>query len=159
MQAVDVLGDERIEDAAPLQGDERAVPGVGLPVVNGHLQPAAPRALAHLGIGDVVLDRGHLLGLRVLRPHALGAAKIRNAGVGRDAGAGEDDDTPRGVDPAANGGEGRLQVVSHDALIPRPRRRGYMPRAFMASLAFASDSGCLPALCSASASSASCRAL
>src|SRR5262249_15316579 len=116
MQAVDVLGNERVEAAAPLERHERPVAVVGLAIVHRRFEPGAPGALAHLGIGDVVLDGRHLLGLRIARPETLRAAKIWNAGVGRDAGAGQRDDPSRGVDPAADGGEGTLQVVSHDDL-------------------------------------------
>jgi len=77
--------------------------------MDGRLQPAAPCAPAHLGIGDVVLDGRHLLGLGVLRPHALRAAEVGDAGVGRDACAGENDDAARVVDEAA--GRGKVVVV------------------------------------------------
>ena len=40
-------------------------------------------------VGDVVLDRGHLLGARILGPDALRAAKVRDARGGGDAGTGE----------------------------------------------------------------------
>ena len=43
---------------------------IGLGGPRGRLQPASPRALPHLGIGHVVLERGHLLGLGIARPQA-----------------------------------------------------------------------------------------
>ena len=52
-------------------------------------------------IGEVVLDRRLLLGGRVARPHALRAAEVGDARLGRDAGAGEHDDAARGVDAPA----------------------------------------------------------
>src|SRR3989442_11974229 len=54
-------------------------------------------------MGDVVMERGHLLGLRVPRPDSLWAAKVGNAGVRRDAGAGEHEDAASRRDPAADG--------------------------------------------------------
>src|SRR5437879_4028133 len=62
-----------------------------------------------LGIGDVVVDVGELLRLRVLRPQSLRAAKIRNPGLGGDAGAREDHDARGALDPRADGGDGRFK--------------------------------------------------
>ena len=74
-------------------------PAFGLRAPRRARQAVLPRGLAHLGIGQVVVDVGHLLGVRILGPHALRAAEVRNARVGRDAGAGEHDDALGVFDP------------------------------------------------------------
>ena len=51
-------------------------------------------------VGHVVLDVREALGLRVLRPDALRAAEIGDAGLGRDARAGQRDDARAGADQA-----------------------------------------------------------
>src|SRR4051794_9806767 len=84
-----------------LERDERAVAGVRLGRPGRRIEARAPGGLPHLGIGEVVLDRRLLLGGGVARPHALRAPEVGNAGIGRDAGAGEDDDAARGVDAPA----------------------------------------------------------
>src|SRR5438128_1572247 len=99
VEPVDVLGDERVELAAALEGDEGAMAGIGLGLPGRRLQAALPRALAHLGIGDVVLQRGLLLRLRILGPYALGAAKVGDARVGGDARAREHHDALGRLDP------------------------------------------------------------
>src|SRR4029453_1823572 len=66
------------------------------------VEPALPRALPDLGVGHVVLQRGLLFSLGVLGPDALRSPEVRNARVGRDAGAGERDQTRRFLDPAAD---------------------------------------------------------
>ena len=48
--------------------------GIGPGGPGGTREPVLPRGLAHLGIGQVVVDVGHFLGHRILRPHALRAA-------------------------------------------------------------------------------------
>ena len=65
-----------------------------------------------LGVGHVVLDRRLLLGLGVLGPHAVGTPEVGDAAVGRDAGAGEDDDAlgRRLVDPLPHPLDGVVQV-------------------------------------------------
>src|SRR5262249_32374921 len=63
----------------------------------------APRPLPDLGVGHVVLDGRQLLGLRVLRPDALGPAEVRDPGLRGDAGPGERDDPARRGDPAPDG--------------------------------------------------------
>ena len=73
-------------------------PALGSAVHAGECEPALPRALAHLGIGHVVLEGGHLLGLGIARPHALRPAEVRDARLRGDARAGEDDDALGGVD-------------------------------------------------------------
>ena len=89
VQLVDVLGDERMQLAALLERHQRAVAGVRRRAPGRRIEARAPRGLAHLRLGEVVLDRRLLLGRRVPRPHAARAAEIGNARFGRDAGAGE----------------------------------------------------------------------
>ena len=98
VQLVDVLRHERVQLAAPLERDERAVAGVRLGAPGRRVEARAPGRPPHLGFGEVVLDRRLLLGRRVLRPHAARPAEVGDAGLGRDAGAGEDDDAPGRVD-------------------------------------------------------------
>ena len=94
VQLVDVLGDERVQLALALQGDEGAVPGVGLGRPGRRLQAVAPRPLPDLGVGHVIGERGHLLGPGVLGPDALGAPEVGDARVGGDTGAGKHDHPP-----------------------------------------------------------------
>jgi hypothetical protein len=47
-----------------------------LAAVDVHLDPHPPRALAHLGIGHVMADRRHLLGLGILGPQPLRPAEV-----------------------------------------------------------------------------------
>src|SRR3989441_9605831 len=100
MEPVDVLGDQRVELAPVLEGDEGAVAVVRFRLPGRRVEPALPRALPHLGVGDVVLQRRYLLGLRVLRPDALRPPEVRDARVGRDAGARERHHALGLVDPA-----------------------------------------------------------
>ena len=90
--------------------------GVGLGRPRGVLQPVLPRLPADLGIGHVVLQRGHALGPGVAGPHPVRAAEVGDAAVGADARAGEHDDPLGLVDPAADlvdvgssAGTGRLR--------------------------------------------------
>src|SRR2546430_350055 len=106
-EAISVGSAVRITTRAP----PSLSPGTGLAIVHRRLDARAPRAPADLGIGDVVLERRHLLGLGIARPESLRAAKVGDAGVGRDARAGEDDDAPRGIDPAAGSCDGALEVT------------------------------------------------
>ena len=102
MQAVDVLRDEGVQLAAPLERDERPVAGVRRGVPGRMIEPALPGQPAHLGIRHVEVDVRELLGLRIPGPHTLRAAEVRDAGVGRDAGARQRDHSCRRRDPAAN---------------------------------------------------------
>ena len=90
VQPVDVLGDDGAH--APLldQLGERAMAGVGLGLEHGLVgrELAAPGLPAHLLRRHEVVEVDRL----VLGPDAAGRAEIRNAGFGRDAGAGEGDD-------------------------------------------------------------------
>src|SRR5262249_46394360 len=123
-QPVDVLCDQRVGPATPLELHERAMARVRLAVVHAPLEEHPPRALAHLGIGHVVADRGHLLRFRVPGPEPLRTAKIRDARIGGDARAREHDDPPRLLDPAAHRGDRRILPAhrGYDARAPcRPR--------------------------------------
>ena len=97
VEPVDVLRHQGVERGTPLELGEREVPGVRLARSAPHVAVDArlPRALAVLGVGDVVLDRGAPLGGRVLGPDALRAAEVGDARGGGDAGAGEHDDALR----------------------------------------------------------------
>src|SRR2546423_14996643 len=91
-----------------------------------------PGFSSDLGIGDVVVDIGELLRLRVLRPQSLRPAKIRNPGLSGDAGAGEDHDAPGILDPRTDGGDRRFK----GAPFPRaPKKRTPPPRARRAARA------------------------
>src|SRR5690606_8489183 len=92
--------------AAPLERDQRLVAGIRLRGPGRVLQPASPRGLADLGVGQVVLDRGLLLGSRVARPYALRAAEVGDARLGGDAGAGERHHAVGGVYPLADAFDG-----------------------------------------------------
>ena len=54
VQPVDVLGDQRVQAAATLEPHQRAVTLVRLRLPGGRLEPVAPGAPPHLGLGDVV---------------------------------------------------------------------------------------------------------
>jgi hypothetical protein len=111
MEAVDVLRDQGVQRAAPLEVDQGAVPGVRIALARERLRAAAPGAYAHVPIGHVVLQRRHLLGAGVFRPHALRTAEVRNPRVGGDAGAGEHDDALGVGDPGTNR---RDELIGHD---------------------------------------------
>ena len=105
VQAVDVLGDERVHVRDARELGDGAVPGVRLGAPHLGAQPVLPRELPHLGIRHVVLQRRGLLGRGVLRPHAVRAAEVGDAGLGGDARAGEDHDRARVAQPAGDGVE------------------------------------------------------
>ena len=95
VQPVDVLRDDGGEPALTLQLDDREVAGVRGGRPRRIVEPAAPRPPADVGVGEVVLDRRQLLGLRVLRPHPVRAAEVRDPRIGRDPRAREHDDPLR----------------------------------------------------------------
>ena len=104
VQAVDVLGDERVQRALALELDERVVRGVRLR--RPHLAVAAGSATRWRrtsGSRHVVLERRGLLGGRVLRPHAVRPAEVGDPRLGRDPGAGERDHRRRAAQPAGDG--------------------------------------------------------
>jgi len=76
----------------------------------GHGEARLPGAGADLGVGHVVLQRGHLLGFGVLRPQPLRAAEVRDPRVGRDAGAGQDGHARGGVDEGAGTVDGSFEI-------------------------------------------------
>jgi len=88
MQTVDILRDQRVQLAAALELGQREMSGVRRQP-GRMIETTAPRAPPHVGIGHVVVNVRELLCLRIARPHALRASKIRNARIGRDPCAGE----------------------------------------------------------------------
>jgi hypothetical protein len=99
MQAVDVLGDDGAELSASFEGDERAVASVRARVPRRVLDAAAPGQPPHLGIRHVVVNVRQTLGFGISGPDALGTAKVRNSGLGGNAGARQRDDRARRVNP------------------------------------------------------------
>src|SRR2546425_130365 len=92
MEAVDVLRHQRVQLSFALELREIHVPGVRLGAPGFVVGAGTPRANADLPVANVVLERGHLLGLGVLRPDPLGTSEVRYPRLGRDAGPGQDDD-------------------------------------------------------------------
>ena len=70
MEPVHVLRDQGVELAPPLEHDESAMTGIGLGPPGRRFEPTPPGAPAHVGIGEVVLQRGELSasGFRVHTP-------------------------------------------------------------------------------------------
>src|SRR3989475_12662473 len=124
MEAVDVLGDQRVERAAPLEGGERQMPGVGLGLPRGRLEPTPPGARADVGVGEIVLERRELFGAGVPGPHALRPAEIGDAGVGGDSGARQRHDAFGLVDPAADGLDHLSSETSTSTDFPLTRTAG-----------------------------------
>ena len=82
VQPVDVLrGHDAVQLPQPLEVDDRFVAGVGLGSERRVGGALAPRLSPDLRIGEVVLDRRHLLRRRVLRPHALRTPEVGDARV------------------------------------------------------------------------------
>ena len=113
VKAVDVLGDEEVQRALLLEVDERAVRGVGLGREVIALDAVLPSAPPDVGIAHVVLELCGLLGGRVLRPDAVGAAEVGDTRLGGDARPRERDDVVGVAQPAGDGVE-----ITHG-------RRGY----------------------------------
>ena len=61
--------------------------GIGFGSPGRMIEARLPREPADFRIGHVVVNVRELLGERVLRPHTLRSAEIRNARLRRDAGA------------------------------------------------------------------------
>ena len=114
VQAVNVLGDQCVQPAAPLQFGQCTMAGIGRCGPRRMRKPRLPRQAAHFGIRCVITDVGHALGLGVERPHALGSAEIRNTGVGGNARAGEHDHALRSFNPVTDGIEFGIAVHAPD---------------------------------------------
>src|SRR4051812_16549444 len=99
VEAVDVLGDERVDVRLLLELGDRPVPGVRLRLPDLAAQPVLPGELPDLGVVHVVLERRGLLGRRVLRPDAVRPPKVRDPRLGRDPRPGQDHDRVRAADP------------------------------------------------------------
>src|SRR5947209_20361539 len=83
--------------------------GIGLGIPPRMRKAALPSQLADLRIGHVIANVGELLGLGILRPNTLRAAKIRDARVRGDAGPSQHHDTLGLFNPLA----GSLHVFVH----------------------------------------------
>ena len=128
VQAVDVLRDDRVQLAVSLQLDQRSVPGVGLGRPRGRSQPVLPGPPSHLGVRHVVLERGHLFGFGILRPYALGTAKVGYARLGGDPRTGEHHHLLRLADPRARDPERLFEVrldVCHRHILTALWRSGH----------------------------------
>src|SRR5690348_17895802 len=99
METVDVLCDEGEKFAAPLELDKRAVSRVRFRRPSRMMQAALPGELPHLRIGHVVPNVRETLGFRISGPDALWPPKVRNAGLGGNAGAGQSHDAAGGLKP------------------------------------------------------------
>ena len=98
MQAVDVLGDQRVQPSLALQLHQRPVSRVGLfALPHRTLDQPLPVALAQLGIGHIMREGGCLFRLGVLGPQPLRPPEVGNTAVGRDSCPGEHDNSLRGV--------------------------------------------------------------
>src|SRR5688500_5378388 len=98
-----------MKPAAPFEIRQGAMSGIGFRVPCRMRQALLPRELAHLRIGHVVVNVREPLGFRVGRPHTLWTSEVRDAGLGRNAGAGQSDDAGGIVNPAADA----LDIVAH----------------------------------------------
>ena len=56
MQLINVLGDQRMQDAPRFERDQRTMAGIGLRGPGRMRQPSAPGSLPHLRIGQIVLQ-------------------------------------------------------------------------------------------------------
>ena len=99
MQAVDVLRDDRLELALALQLRQTQVGTIGLGPVDDELIPVKFVVLLRVRHEEgMTQDRlGRIIILLVIQ--AVHAAKIRDAALGRDAGAAEKHDPVAAVDP------------------------------------------------------------
>ena len=109
VQPVDVLGDDAGNLAAADELGDGEVAAIGRGVVDG--LPGgelAPPGLAArlLGMHEVLEVDGLVLG-----PDAPGAAEVRDAGLGADAGPGEDDGAAAGLEHLAQAIDGLLECV------------------------------------------------
>ena len=111
VQPVDVLGHEHVQRALALELDEREVRRVRLRVPHLAGAPVLPRPPPDLRIRHVVLQGRGLLGVRVLRPHAVRTAEVGDAGLGRDPRAREHHHVRRVAQPRRD----RDEVFRHSA--------------------------------------------
>ena len=99
MQAIDVLGDHGLELAGPLQLGQLQVRSVGLGPLDNHLVPVEAVELGGIFLKKRVAQdrlRGVVV-LLVIQP--VGAAEIRDAGLGGNTGPAEEHDVLALVDP------------------------------------------------------------
>jgi hypothetical protein len=89
MQRVDVLGDDRADEAALLELGERSVAGVRLGVEQ-HAQPLSVEAPDALGVAAKGVDGRDLERVDV-GPDPGRRTEVRDPALGRDAGSREDD--------------------------------------------------------------------
>jgi hypothetical protein len=95
VKVVDVLRDDAVEEAEPLQRDDRPVSGVWLCRADGRVELPADRPVAAARAG-----RAHEAGkgeiVRVVpRPQACRAPEVRDSRLRRDTGPGEHHNRPR----------------------------------------------------------------
>ncbi len=91
VQAVDVLRDDRVQDAALLELDEGEVRAVGLLAVE-RLEAVVVEGPEARGVAPPRVDVGDLHRVHVAPDPAAGRAEVRDPGRHRDAGAGQRDD-------------------------------------------------------------------
>src|SRR5215470_15367563 len=123
MKPVDVLGDDRGYRAAAGQFGDRTMAAIGLgvaPHVVGLEAPAPGFAPGFFG-GEKIrkIDRRHF------RPDAAGAAEIWDAGLGADAGSGEDDGLACTLDETGEFGD--LIIDRHAASLANQSRLAKFP--------------------------------
>ena len=128
VQAVDVLGDERVHVRDARELGDGAVAVVRRRGPDVRPEPVLPRRLPHLGVRDIVLQGRGLLRGRVLGPHPLRPAEVRDARLGRDAGAGEDHDGLRFTQPTGDLLESTGVGIGHRASVPSVTADGLPPR-------------------------------
>src|ERR1700693_2276782 len=112
MQAIDVLRHERVQFSPALERNERLMAEVGLRAPGGVCKAALPGEFADFRVGNVVAYIRQALCLGIARPHALWATKVGNTGIGRDTGAGEDDDALCVIDQLTRSVEWRHESSS-----------------------------------------------
>ena len=129
VQLVDVLGDERVQLAAPLELDERAVAGVRLGASTPANRGASARRPCAPRVGEIVLDRRLLLGGGIL-------ASTRRCGP-RKSGMPDSVEMPAPVSTttraAASTRRRASSIGSHRCVGSAPARRPSPPQFFSAS--------------------------
>ena len=107
MEPVDVLGDDGIEQAAPLELDERRVRRVRL-LVGEVVKTRAVEVPEALRVAVEGIDGGDRHRIDLGPESRAGRAKVRDAGGNRDPRAGERDHAPARLDQFGELGGGRL---------------------------------------------------